>query len=316
VKLEIAGQHTEIDKFLIERMMDPILHLVRNAVAHGLETVPERRAAGKAEEGTLTLSAATVGEVVVLEIVDDGRGIDPDAIRRRAAAAGLSVSDGDLDPEALLAILCAPGFSTRDAADRGSGRGVGMAVVRTTVHELGGSMTVDSVPGQGTRFAIELPLTLAISDAIIAVVGDQTFAVPQAAVREVIEVDPNAVRSLENNEIVRHRGGVLPLQRLADAFALDARPRNPLHVLVVGVGHAATGIVVDRVLGQREIVVRAISDPLIRVAGISGATDLGDGRVVLILDLASLLAAGRRGDSRVLAPRAIRQGAPGAGSAA
>jgi two-component system chemotaxis sensor kinase CheA len=298
VKLEIVGQHTEIDKFLIERMMDPILHLVRNAVAHGLETVAERRAAGKAEEGTLTLSAATVGEVVVLEIVDDGRGIDPAAIRRRAAAAGLSVPDGDLDPEALLAILCAPGFSTRDAADRGSGRGVGMAVVRTTVRELGGSMAVDSVPGQGTRFAIELPLTLAISDAIIAVVGDQTFAVPQAAVREVIEVDPDAVRMLENNEIVRHRGGVLPLVRLADVFALDARRRNPLHVLVAGVGPAATGIVVDRVLGQREIVVRVISDPIIRVAGISGATDLGDGRVVLILDLASLLVAGRRGAAR------------------
>jgi two-component system chemotaxis sensor kinase CheA len=258
--------------------------------------VPERRAAGKAEEATLTLSAATVGEAVVLEIVDDGRGIDPAAIRHRALAAGLSVPDGELDPETVLGILCAPGFSTRDAADRGSGRGVGMAVVRTTVRELGGSMTMDSVPGQGTRFAIELPLTLAISDAIIAVVGDQTFAVPQAAVREVIEVDPGAVRMLENNEIVPHRGGVLPLLRLAAVFTLEARPRHPLHVLVIGAGHAATGIVVDRVVGQREIVVRAISDPMVRVTGISGATDLGDGRVVLILDLASLLASSRRGE--------------------
>jgi two-component system chemotaxis sensor kinase CheA len=316
VKLEIAGQHTEIDKFLIERMMDPILHLVRNAVAHGLETAAERRAGGKSEEGTLTLSAATVGEVVVIEIVDDGRGIDPGAIRRRAAAAGLPVPEGDLDPEALLAILCSPGFSTRDAADRGSGRGVGMAVVRATVRELGGSMTVDSVPGQGTRFAIELPLTLAISDAIIAVVGDQTFAVPQAAVREVIEVDPEAVRRLENNEIVRHRGGVLPLTRLADAFGLDARPRNPLHVLVAGVGHAASGIIVDRVLGQREIVVRAIADPIIKVAGISGATDLGDGRVVLILDLRALLVAGRRGDFHDQVAASPRGRAPRAGSAA
>ena len=316
VKLEIAGQHTEIDKFLIERMMDPILHLVRNAVAHGLETVAERRAGGKSEDGTLTLSAATVGEVVVIEIVDDGRGIDAAAIRHRAAAAGLPVPEGDLDPEALLAILCAPGFSTRDAADRGSGRGVGMAVVRTTVRELGGSMTVDSAPGQGTRFAIELPLTLAITDAIIAVVGDQTFAVPQSAVREVIEVDPDAVRRFENNEIVRHRDGVLPLLRLADAFGLDARPRNPLHVLVAGAGHAAAGIIVDRVRGQREIVVRAIADPIIKVAGISGATDLGDGRVVLILDLASLLVAGRRGDPHGHVAASMRKGSPRAGSAA
>ena len=298
VKLEIRGQDTEIDKFLIERMMDPILHLVRNAVAHGIEPVAERRAAGKAEEGTLTLGAATVGEVVVVEIVDDGRGIDPAAIRRRAGEAGLSVPDGPLDSDALLTILCAPGFSTRDAVDRGSGRGVGMAVVRTAVRELGGSMTLDSVPGQGTRFVIELPLTLAISDAIIANVGDQTFAVPQAAVREVIEVEPEMVRRLENNEIVQHRGGVLPLLRLSDAFALEARPRRLLHVLVAGVGHAATGIVVDRIIGQREIVVRAIADPLIKVAGISGATDLGNGRVVLILDLVSLLAASRRGDTR------------------
>jgi len=316
VKLEIAGQHTEIDKFLIERMMDPILHLVRNAVAHGVETVAERRAGGKSEEGTLTLSAATVGEVVVIEIVDDGRGIEPAAIRRRAAAAGLSVPEGDLDPEALLAILCAPGFSTRDAADRGSGRGVGMAVVRTTVRELGGSMIVDSVPGQGTRFAIQLPLTLAITDAIIAVVGDQTFAVPQSAVREVIEVDPDAVRRFENNEIVRHRDGVLPLLRLADAFGLDARPRNSLHVLVAGVGHAAAGIIVDRVRGQREIVVRAISDPIVKVAGISGATDLGDGRVVLILDLPSLLGVGRRGDPHADVAASMRNGSPRAGSAA
>jgi two-component system chemotaxis sensor kinase CheA len=316
VRLEIAGQHTEIDKFLIERMMDPILHLVRNAVAHGFETVEERRAAGKSETGTLTLSAATVGDAVVIEIVDDGRGIDPAAIHRRALAAGLPVPEGDLDPEALLAILCAPGFSTREAADRGSGRGVGMAVVRTTVRELGGSMTMDSVPGQGTRFAIALPLTLAISDAIIAEVGDQIFAVPQAAVREVIEVDPGAVRMLENNEIVPHRGAVLPLLRLAAVFTLAARPRDPLHVLVIGAGHSATGIVVDRVLGQREIVVRAIADPMIRVAGIAGATDLGDGRVVLILDLASLLAATRRREPGRPRPAAVRGVGPQAGRVA
>ncbi|HEU4926713.1 MAG TPA: chemotaxis protein CheA [Vicinamibacterales bacterium] len=315
VKLEIRGQDTEIDKFLIERMMDPILHLVRNAVVHGIEPVAERRATGKAEEGTLTLGAATVGEVVVVEIVDDGRGIDPAAIRRRAGEAGLSIPDGPLDSDALLTILCAAGFSTRDAADRGSGRGVGMAVVRTTVRELGGSMTLDSVPGQGTRFVVELPLTLAISDAIIANVGDQTFAVPQAAVREVIEVEPEMVRRLENNEIVQHRGGVLPLLRLSDAFALEARPRRLLHVLVAGAGHAATGIVVDRIIGQREIVVRAIADPLIKVAGISGATDLGDGRVVLILDLVSLLAASRRGDTRGHAVSAFGGSQRPAGSA-
>ena len=301
VRLEIAGQDTEIDKFLIERMMDPILHLVRNAVSHGLETIAERRAAGKTDEGLLTLSAAAVGDTVVLEITDDGRGIDAASVARRARDKGIETGDGPLSNEALLDILCAPGFSTRDAADLASGRGVGMAVVKNTVHELGGTLTLDTVAGHGTRFAIELPLTLAITDAIIGTVGERTFAVPQSAVREVIEVDPEAVRALENNEIVAHRGGVLPLIRLADVFGLASRPRRSLHVLVAGAGRGAFGVVFDRVVGQREIVVRAVSDPLIRVPGVSGATDLGDGRVVLILDLPALAAGGVASD----APRAV-----------
>ena len=290
IRLDISGQDTEIDKFLIERMMDPILHLVRNAVSHGLETVNERRAAGKADEGLLTLSAAAVGDMVVLEITDDGRGIDPEAVVRQARAHGVAVPDGAAASEALLDILCAPGFSTRDAADLASGRGVGMAVVKTTVQELGGTLTLDTVPGHGSRFAIALPLTLAITEAIIGDVGGRPFAVPQAAVREVIEVAPEAVRALENNEIVAHRGGVLPLLRLARLFGLESRPRPRLHVLVSGSARGAFGVVFDRVIGQREIVVRAVTDPLIRVRGVSGATDLGDGRVVLILDLAALAA--------------------------
>ena len=299
VKLELSGQDTEIDKFLIERMMDPILHLVRNAVSHGLETTAERRAAGKTDEGTLTLSAATVGEIVVLEISDDGRGIDAAAVLRRAEAAGLPIPDGPLTSDALLDILCAPGFSTRDAADFASGRGVGMAVVKTTVQELGGTLTLDTVPGLGTRFAIELPVTLAITDAIIGLVGAHTFAVPQSGVREVIEVDPAQVQVLENNEIVPYRGAVLPLVRLSALFGLDAQQRRHLHVLVTGHGQGAVGVVFDRIVGQREIVVRTITDPLIKVAGVSGATDLGDGRVVLILDLATITEHAGRGDTRV-----------------
>jgi two-component system, chemotaxis family, sensor kinase CheA len=314
VKLELVGEDTEIDKFLIERMMDPMLHLVRNAVSHAFETTAERRAAGKSEEGTLTLSAAAVGEVVILEISDDGRGIDTAAVVTRARAAGLSVPEGPLDSASLLEILCAPGFSTRDEADRASGRGVGMSVVLTTVRELGGSMTLDTVPGQGSRFAIELPLTLAITDAIIAVVGDQTFAVPQSAVREVIEVDPTSVRIMERHELVPYRGGVLPLVRLAKAFGLTPRPRQRLHALVAGQGLGAVGLVFDRIVGQREIVVRAMTDPLIKVRGVSGATDLGDGRVVLILDLASLVA--RTSGQTAAALRERRQVSPPEGKPA
>ena len=285
VEVHISGQETEIDKYLVERMMDPVLHLVRNAVSHGIESMSERIAAGKPETGSLTLSAASVGDIVTIEIADDGRGVDVDAVRRRAQAIGLSVDEGPLEGDALLDVLCAPGFSTRDTADRAAGRGVGMAVVQSAVRELGGRLTLDTVAGEGTRFLIELPLTLAITDAIIASAGGQVFAVPQAAVREVIAVSEEAVRALENNEIMPYRGGVIPLLRLSALFGLSARPGRTLHVFVVGNGASTVGVAVDRIQTQREIVVRPMTDPLIKSEGITGATDLGDGKVVLILDL-------------------------------
>jgi len=287
VTLEIIGQSTEIDKFLIERMMDPILHLVRNAVGHGIETVDRRVAAGKPPDGTIRLSASTVGESVVIEIADDGAGIDLAAVARRSPK-GVHVEDGTVDPRLLLDVICESGFSTRDEADRISGRGVGMAVVRSTVEELGGTLEVDTEPGRGTRFAIMLPLTLAIIDAIIAHVGEQTFAVPQSAVQEVIEVDPDKLRPLEQNELMTHRGRALPIVRLARLFRLETAPRPRLHAIVVGTGLSAVGLAVDRVAGHREIVVKSIVDPLIHVAGVSGATELGDGRLVLILDVAAM----------------------------
>jgi two-component system chemotaxis sensor kinase CheA len=285
VELQITGQETEIDKYLVERMMDPVLHLVRNAVSHGIEPVSERRAAGKGETGLLTLNAASVGDLVTIEVADDGRGVDVNAVRKRARAIGLPVGDAVLEGRELLDILCAPGFSTRDTADRAAGRGMGMAVVRSAIQELGGALTLDTVAGRGTRFLVELPLTLAITDAIIASVGGQTFAVPQSSVREVIEVAPDAVRALENHEIVPYRGGVLPLLRLAGLFGLASRPGRTLHVFVTGSGASAVAVAVDRIHTQREIVVRPMTDPLVRSEGITGATDLGDGRVVLIVDL-------------------------------
>jgi two-component system chemotaxis sensor kinase CheA len=288
VRLDLRGQETEIDKFLIERMMDPVLHLVRNAVSHAFEPPAERVAAGKPEEGTLLLAAASVGDTVVLEIADDGRGIDAAAVAERARTMGLDVPDGPLDAAALLDLICSPGFSTRDETDRASGRGVGMAVVKTTVEELNGSLSLQTTPGEGTRFVIELPLTLSITDALIAHVGDRTFAVPQANVREVLELDPAAIRAIEQHEIAPFRGGTLPIVRLSRLFGIAERPRRALHVFVVGAGQDAVGVAVDRISGQREIVVRSMADAMIKADGVAGATDLGDGRVVLILHLPDL----------------------------
>jgi two-component system chemotaxis sensor kinase CheA len=288
VQLELVGQSTEIDKFLIERMMDPVLHLVRNAVSHGIESPEERIAAGKRPDGTIRLAASTVGESVVIEVSDDGRGMDADAISRRAREAGLDVPHGELHAQALLDVICLPGFSTRDEADRASGRGIGMSVVRDSIQELGGSLNVVTTARAGTTFRAVLPLTLAITDALIVHVGSRTFAVPQSAVQEVAEIESSAVRAIEHNELVVHRGMPLPVVRLARLFGVDTLERQRLHVIVVGTGLGAVGILVDRISGQREIVVKTLHDPLVTVTGISGATELGDGRLVLILDVAGL----------------------------
>ena len=288
VNVVLTGQDTKIDKFLVERMMDPVMHLVRNAVSHGIETPAERQAAGKPAAATLRLSASASGETVVIEIADDGRGIDVERVTERARQAGLPLPAGPLDSVALLEVISAPGFSTREASDRVSGRGFGMNVVRETLQELGGTIQLETEAGKGTRFIIELPLTLAITAAMLARVGDQIFAVPQASVREVAEIDARAIRALQGAEVVDFRGAPLPVIRLSKALNITTADADRFHAFIIGSGGAAVGLLVDRIVGHREIVVRATADPLIRVDGVTGATDLGDGKAVLILDAAAI----------------------------
>ncbi len=286
--VQLSGGETEIDKYLVERIMDPLMHLVRNAVSHGLETVAEREAQGKRSEGLLSLNATTAGERIVIRITDDGRGIDRNLVHERARLRGLTDGSSESDDHALLDLICSPGFSTRDEADRESGRGVGMDVVKRAIEELGGFMLLSTKIGEGTTFTIELPLTLAIAEALIVSVNGQRFAVPQSAVREVLEVESSSTKVLENNEIISYRGRVLPLLRLARVFDMNYQRGPSFHVLVIGEEANAVGLAVDRILGQREIVVRAIKDPLAQSKGIAGATELGDQRVVLILDISAL----------------------------
>jgi two-component system chemotaxis sensor kinase CheA len=286
--VQLSGGETEIDKFLVERMMEPLLHLVRNAVSHGIETVAERQAQGKQPEGLLSLSAMTAGERIVIKIADDGRGIDRDLVLARAKPSGLNAGKSEIDDQSLLDLISTPGLSTRDEADRASGRGVGMDVVKNAIEELGGRISLTTNMGEGTTFTIELPLTLAIAEALIVSVNGQRFAVPQSAVREVLEVESASTNVLENNEIISYRGKVLPLLRLARVFEMNYERGDKFHVLVIGEESNAVGLAVDRILGQREIVVRAIKDPLAQSKGIAGATELGDQRVVLILDISAL----------------------------
>ncbi len=289
INLELSGQETEIDKLVVERMLDPLLHLVRNAVSHGLEPAEERLAYGKPAEGTIALRAATAGDSVIIEVEDDGRGIDRERVAEQARAQGLLDAAAPLDDPTLLDILCTTGFSTRRQADRASGRGIGLDVVKKTVEELGGSLALDTEVGRGTRFTIRLPLTLAIVDALIVSVGGQRFAVPLPAIREVIEARTEDVTVLgHEDEMLSYHGDVLPLIRLAARFGLQEQFERAFYILVTTHGTRATGLVVDRILAQREIVVRAISDPLIQVPGIAGATELGDGRPILIINPAVL----------------------------
>jgi len=300
IRLELTGDETEIDKLLVERMMDPLLHMVRNAVSHGLEPSKERIAAGKTPEGHLWLRASTVAETVVIELEDDGRGVDLEQVANRARTLGL-IEPGEtpgktLDNSRVLQMICAPGFSTREEADLGAGRGVGMTVVKTTISGLGGALAMNTRPGKGTRFTIRLPLTLAIMQALIVFIDDQPFAAPRSAIQEVLRVETHTVTKVENNEVIPYRGGVLPIVYLHRLFRMNRKSKDSFHVFVAGSDSSAVGIAVDRIAGQREIVVRSVEDSFVRVPGIAGATELGNGRPVLILDVAAIVdaAVGRK----------------------
>ena len=289
VRLAFHGQSTEIDKVVVDRMLEPLLHLVRNAVSHGIERPEERVAQGKPAEATLSLRAAASGDRIRIVVEDDGAGIDVDRVLRRANEHGLVTPEETITDAELLDVLCAPGFSTRDEADRTSGRGVGMDVVRSAVRALSGELTMESVRGGGTTFTIELPLTLMILDALLVDVGGQLMAVPQPSLREIVQVDVASIVTFENNAVVRYRDGVLPIVHLARVFGFPEVEAGSCYLLVVGSEAAPMGLRVDRLLGLREIVVHPVADRLVAMPGVGGATDLGNGRVSLILDTAALL---------------------------
>jgi len=288
-RLTLEGQHTEIDKYLVERLKDPLLHLVRNAMSHGIETVEERAALGKSAEARVFLRASTNGDTVLIEVGDDGRGIDAAAVRQRAARNQAS-AEAITSETTLLDLICRPGLSTRDEADRTSGRGMGMSVVYNTIRELGGTLSLDTEKGRGTTFCLRLPLTLAIADVLVISVEGQICAVPQSSVQEVLQMDTAQIRRLNATEVIPYRDSILPVIRLRSMFRLPPSAKCTLPMLVLGSELGRVGLIVDRIHGQREVVVSTLRDPLVLVPGIAGATEMGDGRPVLILDAAALSA--------------------------
>ncbi len=291
-RLELSGEHTEVDATVIEELSEPLTHMLRNSMDHGLEATSEDRvAAGKSRTGVIKLSAEHRGERVIITVEDDGRGVNRERVLAKAIEAGLISTEDSLSPEEIDMLIFHPGFSTAAEVSSVSGRGVGMDVVKKKIVSLGGRCTLESTPGKGTRFEITLPLTLAVMDGMTIVVGDQKFILPLSSVVEALHIDKEARKCLPSGEnLLERRGEFL---RLIDLRAILSQPRkgNEMDMAIV-VDTETSGLValiVDELIGQRQIVLKSLEANFKRVEGISGATILGDGQVALILDVPSLL---------------------------
>jgi two-component system chemotaxis sensor kinase CheA len=290
LELHTIGEDTELDKGLIEKITDPLTHLVRNSADHGIEMPADRIAAGKPEHGTVTLAAAHQGGSIVIEVRDDGRGLNRGKLLAKARERGLSVSDSMSDAE-VYGLIFAPGFSTAAEVTDVSGRGVGMDVVKRNITSLGGSVEIDSVEGQGMRVSVRLPLTLAIMDGMSVGVADETYIVPLASVVESIHMTASDVKSVGGTgRVVEVRNEYLPLVRLDELFDV---PRSVEHsggiMIVVEAEGGRIALLVDDLIGQHQVVVKNLEANYRKVPGVSGATILGDGRVALILDVSWLV---------------------------
>jgi len=290
VRLRTVGEGTELDKGLIEKIADPLVHLVRNSIDHGLEMPDVRRDAGKDETGTITLAASHQGGHIVIEVSDDGRGLNRDKILAKAHERGLAVPDNPTDSQ-VWDLIFQPGFSTADAVTDLSGRGVGMDVVRRNIQALGGEVQIESSLGSGTRTLIRLPLTLAILDGMTVAVAGETLILPLAYVLEALQPQAEDIRSMAGEgRVLRVRGEYLPILSLSEYYGYGARSANSESLVVVVEGDGQKiALEVDELVGQQQVVVKNIENNYRRIGGVSGATILGDGRVALIVDIGGLV---------------------------
>lgn len=294
IRLELRGEETDLDKNLVEALADPLIHLVRNCVDHGIELPDAREASGKAREGHVLLSAEQEGDHILLIIQDDGAGMDPNKLR------GLAVARGMLDQESAnrltdtecFNLIFSAGFSTKEVVSDVSGRGVGMDVVKTKITQLNGTLAIDSVLGQGTRIAIQVPLTLAIMPTLMVILEDQAFALPLVNVNEIFNLDLTTTNVVDGQQVITVRDQALPLFHMK-RWLIDGQGGADLpeqgHVVIVTVGTLRAGFVVDQLVGQEEVVIKPLGTILHGTAGLSGATITGDGRIALIIDIPNLL---------------------------
>ena len=295
ITLELQGEETDLDKNLVEALADPLVHLVRNSVDHGIEMPDIREQNGKPRVGKVVLAAEQEGDHILLSITDDGAGMDPDMLRKKAVEKGLFDEDAAarLSDSECFSIIFMPGFSTKVEISDVSGRGVGMDVVKTKITQLNGSIDIQSKVGEGTRLVIKVPLTLAIMPTLMVMLGDQTFALPLVSVNEIFHMDLTRTNVVDGQEVVTVRDKALPLfylkRWLVDASYDESEDTETGHVVIVSVGTQRVGFVVDQLIGQEEVVIKPLGKMLQGTPGMAGATITGDGRIALILDVPSML---------------------------
>ena len=294
VDFTVDGQDTEIDRTVIERIRDPLVHLLRNSIDHGIETPEERKAAGKPEEGSLKLTAFQEHSYIVIVVEDDGRGIEPERVRRSAIDKGIISADAAarLSDSEAVELIFAPGFSTAEQTTDVSGRGVGMDIVKTNIESIKGFVELDTKVGQGCKMTVMLPLTLATIQALLFSVDNTVYAVPLVYVLEAVNLEPGDVQTIEGNEVIRLRGTVVPLLRVSQAFKLakgESEGAEKTHVVVVRIADKLVGLAVDALRELQEITVKSLGNYMGDVKGIAGVSILGDGVVVPILDVPTLI---------------------------
>jgi two-component system chemotaxis sensor kinase CheA len=305
VRFAVLGEETELDKTLIEKLADPIVHILRNSLDHGLEDVAERAETTKPAEGTIELSAQHVGAEVLIRIRDDGRGMSAEKLRAKGVAQGLISADAVLSEAQLFALIFEPGFSTAAQITEISGRGVGMDVVRRTIESLRGTIEVDSKPGQGTTVTLRMPLTLAIIEGLLIEVAGERYTLPMVSVQEIVELPADKAQPSRSGDFLDVRGRFVPFLRLRSMFDCAGAAGPDQNVVIVVSGESRVGIVVDRIIGTNQTVIKQMSKLHAGVRAVSGATILGDGSVALILDVTHLVGMGRAQSDSLPFPREV-----------
>ncbi|MBI5195585.1 MAG: chemotaxis protein CheA [Nitrospirae bacterium] len=289
IDLEIFGEDTEIDKVIAEEIIDPLIHIIRNSIDHGIESKDERIASGKKERGTVTLKSFPKGNNVIITIRDDGTGLNLDKILKKAREKKLVTETQQFDSNEITNLIFLPGLSTKESVSEVSGRGIGMNIVKEKIASLGGFIDIETVAGSGTTFTITLPITLAIIKAILIEVANEKFAIPLTSVSETFIVDTNKIQTIEGREVIETRGKMLPLLRIDRIFMLKEEPKEEYFGVIVGIGDRRLGLLIDNVLGQAEIVVKSLGGYFKNISGLAGAAEIGKHQVILVLDVEALM---------------------------